>query len=104
MALDQRRRLEAQRLAAAGRQHDNRVAAVEDRRHRFALQRAEGGVTPVFGEGLFEGDHGRWRSPWLPRRRIRDEGNGGDEGNGTTFAHGDSETRSTVVIYPGPAD
>ena len=37
----QRRRLEAERLAAAGRQHDDRVAAREDGVHRLALQRTE---------------------------------------------------------------
>ena len=44
--VDDRRRLEAQRLAAAGRQHDDAVAALEDRLHRLALQRTEVGEPP----------------------------------------------------------
>ena len=46
----ERRRLEAQRLAAAGRQHDQRIAAGQDRVHRLALERTERGVAPVFFE------------------------------------------------------
>jgi hypothetical protein len=57
-AADQRRRLEAERLAAAGRQHDDRVAPRHDRVHRLALQRAERGVAPVGGECVFERGHG----------------------------------------------
>ena len=44
--MHQRRRLEAQRLAAAGRQDDDAVAAGENRVHRLALQRAEAGEPP----------------------------------------------------------
>src|SRR5436190_1222507 len=81
-ASHERRHLEAQRLAAAGRQDDDRVAAVENRRHRFALQRTERGVAPVLGERLLEGDHGRWRSRRRRRRRrIRDGDIGGYGGN-----------------------
>jgi hypothetical protein len=60
----QRRRLEAERLAAAGRQDDDRVAAREDRVHRFALQRSKGGVAPVRGENGLECVHvfGSFRS------------------------------------------
>jgi len=44
--LDERRRLEAERLAAARRQDDDAVSAREDRLHRLALQRAEVGEAP----------------------------------------------------------
>ena len=50
--LDDGGRLEAQRLAPAGRQHDDRVATRQDRFHRLALQRAERGITPVAFERL----------------------------------------------------
>ena len=50
----ERRRLEAERLAAAGRQHDDRVAAGEDGVHRLALQRTEGGVAPVSGDDIVD--------------------------------------------------
>ena len=41
-----RRRLEAERLAAAGRQHEQRIAAGQHGLHRFALQRTERVVAP----------------------------------------------------------
>ena len=44
---DHGRRLEAERLAAARRQDDERIAAGEDRLHRVALKRPEGRVSPV---------------------------------------------------------
>ena len=44
--IDQRGRLEAQRLPPAGRQHDEAVAAIEDGVHRLALQRTEIGEAP----------------------------------------------------------
>ena len=44
--IDDRRRLEAERFAAAGRQDDDAVARIEDRVHRLALQRAERRVAP----------------------------------------------------------
>ncbi len=53
-----RRRLKAERLSAAGRQHDDRVAAGEHGVHRFLLQRTEGGVAPVTGNGLLEAGDG----------------------------------------------
>ena len=52
----ERGRLEAEGLAAAGRQHDDGVAAAEHGVHGFALERTEGGVAPVPGENVFEGD------------------------------------------------
>ena len=52
---DQRRGLEAQRLAAAGRHHEQRVAAREDRVHHLALVRPELRVAPVPREDVFEG-------------------------------------------------
>ena len=51
---DERRGLEAQRLAAAGREHDDRIAAGEDGVHRLALQRAERRVAPVTREDVGE--------------------------------------------------
>ncbi len=57
--LDERRRLEAERLAAAGWQDDDRVAAGEDRVHRLALQRPERGVAPVGRENGLQ--IGEWR-------------------------------------------
>jgi len=53
-AFHQRGRLETQRLAAACRQDDERIAAVEDRGHRFALQRTKRGVAPVFREDVLD--------------------------------------------------
>ncbi len=44
--VNQRRRLEADRLAAARRQDDDAVARGEDRVHRFALQRTKAGKAP----------------------------------------------------------
>ena len=41
------RRLKAERLAAAGRKHDHRIAAGDDGLHGLRLQRAEGIVSPV---------------------------------------------------------
>ena len=52
------RRLKAQRLAAAGRQHDQRVAVREDGGHRFALKRPERRVSPVAGDGVLKVRHG----------------------------------------------
>jgi hypothetical protein len=43
----QRRDLKTERLAAAGRQDEQGIAAVDDRVHRFALKWAERGVAPV---------------------------------------------------------
>ena len=51
----QRRGLEAERLAAAGGKHDDRIPVVEDRLHRLALQRPEGAVAPVALQRLEEG-------------------------------------------------
>ena len=48
------RSLEAERLAAAGRQHRHRVATLEDRLHRFALERLEARVPPVAREDVLE--------------------------------------------------
>ena len=55
-ARHERRRLETERLASASRQDDDRIAAGQNGVHRVALQRTEGGVTPVAGEDVFEGD------------------------------------------------
>jgi hypothetical protein len=44
---DEGGRLEAERLAAAGRQHDDRITVRQNRVHRLALQRTERGITPV---------------------------------------------------------
>ena len=63
-----RRRLEAQRLAAAGRQHQQRVAAGQHRIHRLTLQRAEGVVAPVLFENGGQRDCGfqiEWISDYL---------------------------------------
>ena len=49
-----RGRLKAERLAAAGRQHHQRVAAREHGLHGFALERPERRVTPVAGERVLE--------------------------------------------------
>ncbi len=43
---NERRRLEADRFPAAGRQHDERVAPVENRLHRLLLERPERRVAP----------------------------------------------------------
>ncbi len=51
----ERRSLEAERLAAAGGQHDQRVAPTEHCLHRFALKWPERGVPPVACQGVFEG-------------------------------------------------
>ena len=48
------RRLEAEGLAAAGRQHQQRIAARQHRFHRFALQRAERVIAPEFFENFGE--------------------------------------------------
>ena len=48
------RRLVAERLAAAGRHDDERVAAVEDGQHRLLLQRAERVVSPMMGDEVAE--------------------------------------------------
>ena len=50
----QRRHLEAQRLAAAGGQHDDAVAPAEVRRDRGALQRPELAVAPVSGQRVMQ--------------------------------------------------
>ena len=56
VGLDDRRRLEAQRLAAAGRQHDDAVARRENRVHRLALERTEARETPDAVERVLEDD------------------------------------------------
>ena len=48
------RRLEAERLAAARGENDERIAAGQDRFHRIALERSKGGVSPVARERSFE--------------------------------------------------
>ena len=50
----QRRHLEAQRLAAAGGQHDDAVAPVEVRLDRGALQGTELAVAPVAGQRVMQ--------------------------------------------------
>ncbi len=50
----ERRRLETQRLPAAGRQHDDAVASGEDGLHRFALQRTEARESPHALQGRLE--------------------------------------------------
>ena len=83
--LEQRRRLEAERLAAARRHHEQRVAAGEDRVHDLALVRPELRVAPVPGEDVFEGGRkaamveltrrrsyqaGAWHRSWLTRPTV----------------------------------
>ena len=53
----ERGRLKTQRLAAAGREHDERVASGEDRVHRLALQRTERRVAPELFENGGERGH-----------------------------------------------
>ena len=77
--LEQRRRLEAERLAAARRHHEQRVAAAEDRVHDLALVRPELCVAPVPGEDVFEGGrNGRGGTHCCDRSRgmARDSGVG----------------------------
>ena len=57
--VDERRRLEAQRLAAAGGQDDERVACRQHGVHRLALERAEGRVAPVPLEDLGQRHRGQ---------------------------------------------
>ena len=47
-------RLEAERLAAAGGQHEQRIAAIEDSLHRVVLERTKGREAPVFQDDFFE--------------------------------------------------
>jgi len=57
----ERGRLEAERLAAAGREYDDRVAAGENRVHRLALQRTKRRVAPeLFEDGGKRGHWGLW--------------------------------------------
>ena len=65
------RRLEAQRLAAAGRQNDQRVAANEDRVHRFPLQGSEGRVSPVARDRFLKRRHARLR-PYRVLTRVKE--------------------------------
>jgi len=51
----QRRRLEAQRLAAAGRQHDKAVASFQHGVHGFALQRPEVRESPDAVQRIAQG-------------------------------------------------
>src|SRR6185503_1462182 len=51
---EHRRGLEAERLAAPGRQYRDRVAAIEDRVHRFALERPERLVPPIARKYVLE--------------------------------------------------
>ena len=67
----ERRRLEAERLAAAGRQHDDRVAPGEDRVHGFALQRPERRVAPVLLKHRQELVHGLFRRTKNEGRRTK---------------------------------
>ena len=67
---DDGRRLKAERLAAAGRQDDDRIAAGEHRVHRLSLQRPERRVAPVLGNGLLRG---RGRSCRTTLCIMRDE-------------------------------
>jgi hypothetical protein len=56
-ALEQQRgQLEAQRLSGAGRHHRDEVAALEHRRYRFPLPRAECSQAEVRAEGPVQGD------------------------------------------------
>ncbi len=48
----QRRRLEAERLASSGREHDDRIAAGKDGVHRLPLERTKRGVAPVALEDM----------------------------------------------------
>ena len=73
----QRRRLEAQRLATAGREDDHRVPTGEDRVHRFALKRAKRRVTPIAFQHMNQvvgrrvrGDQ-RWKHPRAPLSQTR---------------------------------
>ena len=50
----ERRRLEAETLAAAGGQHHERIAALDDGPHRLGLQRAEVVVAPDFSQDVAE--------------------------------------------------
>ena len=67
----QRRHLEAQRFAAAGGQHEQRVAAGDDRFDGVALQGTKRGVAPVLVERVEKrvGGHGR-RNIDLTCRRL----------------------------------
>ncbi len=56
---DERRRLEAERLAAAGGHHDDRVATFQDGVHGLPLQGPKRGVAPVAFENLAEVSAGR---------------------------------------------
>ena len=75
--VDQRRRLEAERLAAAGRQHQHAVAALEDRVDRLALPRPELAEAPVALEHL-------------------DDGIGGDGGHAATELGGEAPRPSAA--------
>ncbi len=46
----ERRRLEAEALAAAGGEHDERIAPLDDGPHRLGLQRAEVVIPPILAE------------------------------------------------------
>ena len=48
------RRLIAERLAAARRKHEQRIAAIEHGAHRVFLQRAKGAVAPVLLHDFFQ--------------------------------------------------
>jgi hypothetical protein len=54
LSVDNRRCLEAQRLAATGGKHDHAVAAIEDGLHRLALQRPERREAPETVKCLLE--------------------------------------------------
>ena len=77
--LHDRRRLETERLSAAGRQHDDAVARREDGQHRFALKRTETGEAPDAMQGVLEGmvESGEIVSVWricARRNHRRDAG------------------------------
>ena len=62
LSLDERRRLETQRLPTAGRQHQHAVAPGEHGVHGFALQRAKARKPPDAMDRVEEGGIGRGRA------------------------------------------